>query len=146
MQQYQYKKKFPFNDTIKETNRENLSDGKSNMTFTSIRHRKNFQFQKDEKLGPDIQHALEGNADHFYDMKSETMIRNYETDNSPSRRRYEGVAFLQRNSAFAGGQGMSERVISMGGSQSVCFQILGLGLEYFLLIMLVSVIYYLWSY
>lgn len=121
MQQYQYKKKFPFNDTIKETNRENLSDGKSNMTFTSIQHRKNFQFQKDDKLRPEIQHALEGGAQHFYDMKSETMIRSYETDNSPSRQRYEGVAFLQRNSAFAVGQGSSERIISITGSQSVCF-------------------------
>ena len=121
MQQYRYKKKFPFNNTIKETNREDLEDDKSQMTFTSIRHRKNYQFQKGENLGVTMQHELEGQANNnFFDMKSETVIRNFGNDNSPARMQYDGVAFLQRNSAFAGGS--SERIISITGSQSVNFR------------------------
>lgn len=120
MQQYRYKKKFPFNNTIKETTREDLEDDKSQMTFTSIQHRKNYQFQKGENLGVRMQHELDGNdPNDFFDMKSETVIRNFGNDNSPARIQYDGVAFLQRNSAFAGGS--SERMISIAGSQSVKF-------------------------
>lgn len=43
MQQYKYRRKFPYNDTINEESAENLSENKSTLTFTSKGKRRLFQ-------------------------------------------------------------------------------------------------------
>ena len=86
LQQYKYRRNFPYNDTIKEDSAEMLSENKSSVTFTSTRpnfkgevdynQMKAHGFNKRKSLFSNQQFDEQGNDPEF-DMKSENFIRNY---------------------------------------------------------------------
>jgi hypothetical protein len=88
IQQYKYRRNFPYNNTIKEESAEMLSENKSSVTFTSalVRGKQehgNFQnvfnggqFMKRKSVFSN--QLYDGNSpDEEFDMKSENFVRNY---------------------------------------------------------------------
>lgn len=88
IQQYKYRRNFPYNNTIKEESAEMLSENKSSVTFTSamvrgkgeLGHFQNVfngaQFMKRKSV---FSHQIydENSPDEEFDMKSENLMRNY---------------------------------------------------------------------
>ena len=88
LQQYKYRRNFPYNDTIKEDSDEMLSENKSSVTFNSALPKpkidqKYFQNKTRERQGRSKrqstyshQSSSENSPDNF-DLKSENIIRNF---------------------------------------------------------------------
>ena len=86
LQQYKYRRNFPYNNTIQEDSDEMLSENKSSVTFNSMRARarmdpKYFQNHHGMKEGPKrksiFSHQPEEYSPDDFDLKSENFIRNY---------------------------------------------------------------------
>jgi hypothetical protein len=87
LQQYKYRRNFPYNNTIQEDSDEMLSENKSSVTFNSMRARakmdpKYFQNQPQRiRVGPKRKSLFSEQPDEHspddFDLKSENFIRNY---------------------------------------------------------------------
>jgi transposase len=93
IQQYKYRKNFPFNDTIEEDSEEELSCNKSSNTFNSMKPKRNLMAQV---MGRQVQKigGMQGKGetlqevetfpgfenDNFYNIKSENLIRNFKEE------------------------------------------------------------------
>jgi hypothetical protein len=95
LQQYKYRRNFPYNNTIKEESDEHLSENRSNRTTNSI-HPKNLLTQVLMKQVNSLKtntnkHVFDknfiksskitDNSDKFFNMKSEHLIRNHGNEN-----------------------------------------------------------------
>jgi antitoxin component of MazEF toxin-antitoxin module len=98
LQQYKYRRNFPYNNTIKEESDEHLSENRSTKTFNSI-HPKNLLNQVLMRQVNQIKSLKSNNkkfvynknfiksndnfeeADKFFNMKSEHLIRNFNNSN-----------------------------------------------------------------
>jgi hypothetical protein len=92
LQQYKYRRNFPYNDTIKEDSAENLSDNKSSNTFSSMKPKRLInevmmkQMKKMEFLEGNIDIIKEAEAeiinetDNFYGRKSAQIIRKFDEE------------------------------------------------------------------
>ena len=123
LQQYKYRRNFPYNDTIKEDSAENLSENKSTITYNCqkpkglinqvmMRQIMNFQGEKDFTQGHEvynkekmISQEIENDSDKFFNMKSEHLIRNF-NDHSQNN---EIIYVNNINNNF--GKQSSERII-----------------------------------
>ena len=81
LQQYKYRRNFPYNDTIKEESAEMLSENKSSVTFTSalVRGRpEQAPFPEAKRKSVFSNQGFDGQSpDDEFDMKSENLVRNY---------------------------------------------------------------------
>lgn len=88
LQQYKYRRNFPYNDTIKEDSDEMLSENKSSVTFNSALPRpkvdhKYFQNKtkdrhtRSKRQSVFSQQSSSENPSDNFDMKSENLVRNY---------------------------------------------------------------------
>ena len=91
LQQYKYRRNFPYNNTIKEDSDENLSENRSTRTFNSIHPKRllnkvlmrqinNLEYEHAKEMfnrnmiqSPEL--AVD--ADKFFNRKSEQLIRNF---------------------------------------------------------------------
>jgi hypothetical protein len=94
LQQYKYRRNFPYNNTIKEESDENLSENKSTRTFNSIHPKrllnKVLMRQVNKREYEKTKHMYNKNmiqtfelpkeTDKYFNMKSEHIIRNFNTE------------------------------------------------------------------
>jgi hypothetical protein len=87
LQQYKYRRNFPYNNTIQEDSDEMLSENKSSVTFNSMRAKaridpKYFQnYPQQVKGGPKRKSLFSQQPEEYspddFDLKSENFVRNY---------------------------------------------------------------------